>query len=248
MKCPKCDYTSFDHLDKCSKCGFDLTGLRDRFGFSAETGEGLDILNYMSSDDESPPTDQPSFDYKEEEITPCKDEEAESPEEEVSPDKVSLDDHPADTETEQNIIAEDVEIPPADTAEPAVQDGFNLADFTFTPPSLEPLLKENEVELSLDTVQGLELDNVDYPDLLSGSNSGLEMKIDDLPALNDSDEINLTLDDENMFKQEDLGDNSHENSPAANFDSDDISLDEIDNLSLDNGEISLDDIDIVPPK
>jgi uncharacterized RDD family membrane protein YckC len=32
MKCPKCGYNSFDHLESCKKCGNDLVGHKARFG------------------------------------------------------------------------------------------------------------------------------------------------------------------------------------------------------------------------
>lgn len=31
MKCPKCNYTSFDYLDSCKKCGKDLIEHRENF-------------------------------------------------------------------------------------------------------------------------------------------------------------------------------------------------------------------------
>ena len=31
MKCPKCGYHSFEHLDNCRKCGFTLAGHKARF-------------------------------------------------------------------------------------------------------------------------------------------------------------------------------------------------------------------------
>lgn len=33
MRCPKCGFHSFDHLDNCKKCGGDLTRLKRRFTF-----------------------------------------------------------------------------------------------------------------------------------------------------------------------------------------------------------------------
>ncbi len=30
MKCPKCNYTSFDYLDSCKKCGKDLSEFREK--------------------------------------------------------------------------------------------------------------------------------------------------------------------------------------------------------------------------
>ena len=29
MKCPKCNYVSFDYLDSCKKCGYDLSQVRE---------------------------------------------------------------------------------------------------------------------------------------------------------------------------------------------------------------------------
>lgn len=35
MRCPKCGYTSFDHLDSCKKCGKDLMEFKERFGIKS---------------------------------------------------------------------------------------------------------------------------------------------------------------------------------------------------------------------
>jgi len=35
MKCPKCGYNSFDHLDRCKKCAIDLTQHKARFGIKS---------------------------------------------------------------------------------------------------------------------------------------------------------------------------------------------------------------------
>lgn len=35
MRCPKCGYTSFDHLESCKKCGKDLVEFKERFGISS---------------------------------------------------------------------------------------------------------------------------------------------------------------------------------------------------------------------
>lgn len=35
MRCPKCGYTSFDHLDSCKKCGKDLLEFKERFGIKS---------------------------------------------------------------------------------------------------------------------------------------------------------------------------------------------------------------------
>jgi uncharacterized RDD family membrane protein YckC len=35
MRCPKCGYNSFDHLDSCKKCGRDLVEFKQRFGIKS---------------------------------------------------------------------------------------------------------------------------------------------------------------------------------------------------------------------
>jgi uncharacterized RDD family membrane protein YckC len=35
MRCPKCGYTSFDHLESCKKCGKDLAEFKERFGIKS---------------------------------------------------------------------------------------------------------------------------------------------------------------------------------------------------------------------
>ncbi|MBN1956965.1 MAG: RDD family protein [Desulfuromonadales bacterium] len=35
MRCPKCGYTSFDHLDSCKKCGKDLVEFKARYGIKS---------------------------------------------------------------------------------------------------------------------------------------------------------------------------------------------------------------------
>jgi uncharacterized RDD family membrane protein YckC len=35
MRCPKCGYTSFDHLESCKKCGKDLVEFKERFGITS---------------------------------------------------------------------------------------------------------------------------------------------------------------------------------------------------------------------
>lgn len=44
MKCPKCGYTSFDHLDSCKKCGKDLVEFKERYGI-----KGVLLSGQMSS-------------------------------------------------------------------------------------------------------------------------------------------------------------------------------------------------------
>jgi len=50
MKCPKCNYTSFDYLDTCKKCGKDLSEHKEKFnlrsllfasGAAAAAGEAV---------------------------------------------------------------------------------------------------------------------------------------------------------------------------------------------------------------
>jgi len=56
MKCPKCGYNSFDHLDQCKKCTTDLTEHKARFGIKsvllAEAfQEDLSSENFAALDD-----------------------------------------------------------------------------------------------------------------------------------------------------------------------------------------------------
>ena len=44
MKCPKCRYTSFPHLENCSKCGFGLAEQRAALGFYALRPDPPDLL------------------------------------------------------------------------------------------------------------------------------------------------------------------------------------------------------------
>ncbi|MBW1975541.1 MAG: hypothetical protein JRI45_08210 [Deltaproteobacteria bacterium] len=61
MRCPKCHYISFDYLDKCKKCGADLTELKRQlllYGWNRE----FSIWKWISKVEE---TDRGMQDYEE---------------------------------------------------------------------------------------------------------------------------------------------------------------------------------------
>lgn len=56
MRCPKCGYTSFDHLDSCKKCGKDLAEFKARYGiksvlFPGQTAPGTVAAEAAYDDD-----------------------------------------------------------------------------------------------------------------------------------------------------------------------------------------------------
>jgi hypothetical protein len=44
MRCPKCGYTSFPYLERCRKCGQDLTAERELFGVYGRRPQPLDLM------------------------------------------------------------------------------------------------------------------------------------------------------------------------------------------------------------
>jgi len=73
MKCPKCGYHSFDHLDSCNKCGGELVEHKTKFnlrGFYSveqanETSEAMQEETELSENSAAAPTDF-GFDFLEE--------------------------------------------------------------------------------------------------------------------------------------------------------------------------------------
>lgn len=58
MKCPKCNYTSFDYLDTCKKCGKDLTEHKEKFNlrsllFASGAGTGAAAGEAAAAADDS---------------------------------------------------------------------------------------------------------------------------------------------------------------------------------------------------
>ncbi len=112
MKCPKCSYHSFDHLDNCKKCGQDLTAHKAKFNlrgfyFPGEitVSESEPVVD--ESNEELDPSEEGSvdfdFDFLEEE-TPVGE----------SPDSISLGDDNQAVNIDQPFGA-DSETIPADT-------------------------------------------------------------------------------------------------------------------------------------
>ena len=76
MKCPKCGYHSFDHMDSCKKCGKDLAGHKAKFnlrGFfslgQAPIAEPEPVVEESVEEPEQPGDDSVDFgfDFLEEE-------------------------------------------------------------------------------------------------------------------------------------------------------------------------------------
>lgn len=64
MRCPKCGFHSFDHLDNCKKCGNDLTRLKRRFAFGRYAAAAATIIVPVP---EQPATEAAGIDDDEEE-------------------------------------------------------------------------------------------------------------------------------------------------------------------------------------
>ncbi len=54
MKCPKCNFISFDYNDACPKCGKDLTHERDLMGLPSYTPKPLSMLAPLNAYSEIP--------------------------------------------------------------------------------------------------------------------------------------------------------------------------------------------------
>lgn len=76
MKCPKCSYHSFDHLDICKKCGQDLAEHKAKFNLRGFFSAGMTRVSEPEPvvDERNEELDQPadgtvdfSFDFLEEE-------------------------------------------------------------------------------------------------------------------------------------------------------------------------------------
>ena len=76
MKCPKCSYHSFDHLDICKKCGQDLAGHKAKFNLRGFNSPGELVVSEPepvvdeSNEELDPPADGTvdfGFDFLEEE-------------------------------------------------------------------------------------------------------------------------------------------------------------------------------------
>ncbi|MEE8483371.1 MAG: hypothetical protein V3S46_02140, partial [Nitrospinota bacterium] len=47
MKCPKCNYVSFEHLNECRKCNIDLSAHKSELGIDFPEYSGLDLLSHI---------------------------------------------------------------------------------------------------------------------------------------------------------------------------------------------------------
>jgi len=57
MKCPKCNFISFDYNQVCPKCGNDLSHERDLMNFPSFKPKPLSLLGVLTGDGESPSVD-----------------------------------------------------------------------------------------------------------------------------------------------------------------------------------------------
>ena len=80
MKCPKCGYHSFDHLDSCKKCSTDLTEHKAKFNLRGFFSPGQPAVAEVAAvADESDVEEEPSadgsvdfgFDFLDEESDPA---------------------------------------------------------------------------------------------------------------------------------------------------------------------------------
>jgi hypothetical protein len=63
MKCPKCGYHSFDHLDSCKKCGKGLAEHKEKFNLRGFFSPGQSTVAEVAAvDDESDAEEEPSAD------------------------------------------------------------------------------------------------------------------------------------------------------------------------------------------
>ena len=66
MKCPKCGYNSFDHLDSCKKCDADLTDHKEKFNLRGFYSPGQSAAPAAAVDtgvEEAAPEDDGSVDF-----------------------------------------------------------------------------------------------------------------------------------------------------------------------------------------
>lgn len=57
MKCPKCHFTSFDHIDKCIRCGTDLTDWDKRLNLFESPHEEAELLQGKGIEEEENETE-----------------------------------------------------------------------------------------------------------------------------------------------------------------------------------------------
>jgi DNA-directed RNA polymerase delta subunit len=113
MKCPKCGYNSFEHLDDCKKCGQDLSAHKDKFnlrGFYAAGQSTAPVITETTVDEtpeEETSADEPvdfGFDFLDEEDKPAGD----------TPESLELSNDSEDVSIEQPFGADSETIPAND--------------------------------------------------------------------------------------------------------------------------------------
>ena len=63
MKCPKCGYNSFDHLDNCKKCDTDLTAHKEKFNLRGFASAQTPAAPVAETATEQAPEDGGSVDF-----------------------------------------------------------------------------------------------------------------------------------------------------------------------------------------
>ncbi len=124
MKCPKCGYHSFDHLDSCKKCSHDLVAHKEKFnlhgffspGQTATTIKRDPVIDDSYEEEETPADGSVDFgfDFLDEEEPVGKDSK-----------DISLDDDNLDINIDQPFGADSETIPADDPAPGSKSDSNN---------------------------------------------------------------------------------------------------------------------------
>ncbi|MDH3997570.1 MAG: hypothetical protein OET90_01915 [Desulfuromonadales bacterium] len=119
MKCPKCGYNSFDHLEDCKKCGQDLAEHKASFSLRGFffPGQAAASIEQESASAENSADDGLGFDFLDED--------------EPAPEETSQEAPPQSSETalEQDNINVSIDQPFGADAESLPADDFSLEDF-----------------------------------------------------------------------------------------------------------------------
>ena len=117
MKCPKCGYNSFEHLNECKKCGQDLADHKAKFnlrGFYA-AGQSAPAVAAVASEEDIPETEESAEDESVDFGFDFLDEEEDQVD--AAKESVSLDDDNQDFSINQPFEADSETIPADDLDE-----------------------------------------------------------------------------------------------------------------------------------
>ena len=247
MRCPKCGYISFDHVDTCLKCKKDISGKVEVEGttYHAAAPSFLKVPNRESLEDESDLIGN-------EEAFESDDYEFSDPDLDVL---VSDDDDFA-FDDEATISFDDADLGEVgdefrlEVETPGDDDGFEFDFDEDDDFGEEPAIPELSVPDELSDISDLappELEDVPVAAISSVTNDDMSLSLDDEVALDediDLDGLDLDLG---------LGDDGGDSDLALSLDDIDISMnegltvegDELDSLNID---LDLDDFDTEEPK